>query len=159
MFCRQEAERPQHHLNGLILRVGLELASWWCWSLLRGGTWRIWWGMLFICVRPLAQWGPLQLVMHFADTWGLSVVVDHPVHCPLLHSLSFADVLVAYGSQTLQVYLELGGQVLCMPYLWCEWTRSSKFSVLPRKPRVLLALLTMFMMWAAHVFKNDDSYS
>ena len=39
------------------------------------------------------QWGPLQLVVHFIDTGGLSMAVDHPACRPSLHSLNFADVL------------------------------------------------------------------
>ena len=39
------------------------------------------------------QWGPLQLVVHFTDTGGLSMAVDHPACRPSLHSLNFADVL------------------------------------------------------------------
>ena len=39
------------------------------------------------------QWGPLQLVVRFTDTGGLSMAVDHPQCRPSLHSLNFADVL------------------------------------------------------------------
>ena len=39
------------------------------------------------------QWGPLELVVHFTDTGGLSMAVGHTACRPSLHSLDCADVL------------------------------------------------------------------
>ena len=54
------------------------------------------------------QWGPLQLVVRFTDTGGLSMAVDHPQCRPSLHSLNLLMFLVVYGSQTLQAYSRTG---------------------------------------------------
>ena len=53
--------------------------------------------------------------------------------------------LVVYGSQTLQAYSRTGltNALYALSLVWIDWI----FSVLRRKSRVLLVLLTMFMMW------------
>ena len=79
--------------------------------------------------------GSLQLVVHFTDTGGLLMAVDHPVCRPSLHSLNFADVLGG-----VQVTLPDTANIFhnwvdkCFVHLFfgsLDWI----FSVLGKKPR------------------------